>query len=36
MDKWIVESARIIANILGVKCKYKSIDIDNEKQLDGF
>ncbi|MDA7437910.1 methyltransferase domain-containing protein [Candidatus Pseudothioglobus singularis] len=36
MDNWIVESAKIIANILGVKCKYKSIDIDNVKQLEKF
>jgi len=36
MDKWIVESAKVIANILGVKCKYNSIDIDNEKKIVKF
>lgn len=36
MDNWIIESAKIIANILGVKCKYNTIDIDNVIQIDKF
>lgn len=36
MDNWIISGARIIANILGIKCKYDCIDIDDETKLEKF
>jgi 2-polyprenyl-3-methyl-5-hydroxy-6-metoxy-1,4-benzoquinol methylase len=36
MDPWIVSSAKIIANILKVECKYKAIDLDDAKYLEEF
>jgi len=36
MDKWIVAIAKMIANILGVKSKYKAVDLDDLDELDKF